>query len=334
MLNKLYEKTIKFIKENYKSLIAIIFIIFLFNFELPYVIECPGGYINLKKRIEVENGEYASGSFGMAYVTMMKANIPFTLITFLNPNWDLVKKSDLTYSDETMQELNKKEKLYLQESIDNAIINAYKNANKEYKIIDESLYITYLSSPDTELKEFDIIKEIDGQKITSLAELKEIINTKEVGDYLNVLVLRDNNYLTVKTIVYELNGAKKIGVNVTIDYELETNPNTTVKVKSSESGPSGGLMMSLEIYNALTPNDITKNYKIIGTGTIDNDGNVGEIGGVKYKLIGAVKKKADVFLCPKENLDEALEVAQKNNYNIKIIGVSSFLEALEELNKL
>lgn len=334
MLNKLYEKTIKFIKENYKSLLAIIFIIFLFNFELPYVIECPGGYINLKKRIEVENGEYASGSFGMAYVTMMKANIPFTLITFLNPNWDLVKKSDLTYSDETMQELNKKEKLYLQESIDNAIINAYKNANKEYKIIDESLYITYLSSPDTELKEFDIIKEIDGQKITSLTELKEIINTKEVGDYLNVLVLRDNNYLTVKTIVYELNGAKKIGVNVTIDYELETNPNTTVKVKSSESGPSGGLMMSLEIYNALTPNDITKNYKIIGTGTIDNDGNVGEIGGVKYKLIGAVKKKADVFLCPKENLNEALEVAQKNNYNIKIIGVSSFLEALEELNKL
>lgn len=334
MLNKLYEKTIKFIKEKYKSLLAIIFIIFLFNFELPYVIECPGGYINLKKRIEVENGGYASGSFGMAYVTMMKGNIPFTLITFLNPNWDLVKKSDLTYSDETMQELNKKEKLYLQESIDNAIINAYKNANKEYKIIDESLYITYLSSPDTELKEFDIIKEIDGQKITSLTELKEIINTKEVGDYLNVLVLRDNNYLTVKTIVYELNGAKKIGVNVTIDYELETNPNTTVKVKSSESGPSGGLMMSLEIYNALTPNDITKNYKIIGTGTIDNDGNVGEIGGVKYKLIGAVKKKADVFLCPKENLNEALEVAQKNNYNIKIIGVSSFLEALEELNNL
>lgn len=334
MLNKLYEKITKFIKENYKSLLAIIFIIFLFNFELPYVIECPGGYINLKKRIEVENGLSSSGSFGMAYVTMMKANIPFTLITFLNPNWDLVKKSDLTYSDETMQELNKKEKLYLQESIDNAIINAYKNANKEYKIIDESLYITYLSSPDTELKEFDIIKEIDGQKITSLTELKEIINTKEVGDYLNVLVLRDNNYLTVKTIVYELNGAKKIGVNVTIDYELETNPNTTVKVKSSESGPSGGLMMSLEIYNALTPNDITKNYKIIGTGTIDNDGNVGEIGGVKYKLIGAVKKKADVFLCPKENLNEALEVAQKNNYNIKIIGVSSFLEALEELNNL
>lgn len=54
-------------------------------------------------------------------------------------------------------------------------------------------------------------------------------------------------------------------------------------------------MTTLEIYNSLTDDDLTKGYKIVGTGTIDMEGNVGMIGGVKYKLKGAIKKKADIF---------------------------------------
>ena len=93
-------------------------------------------------------------------------------------------------------------------------------------------------------------------------------------------------------------------------------------------------MMSLTIYNKLVKEDITKGKKIVGTGTIDVDGNVGEIGGVKYKLIGAVKKKAEVFICPKENYEEALSVAKEKNYDIKIIEVSTFDEALEALKNI
>ena len=67
---------------------------------------------------------------------------------------------------------------------------------------------------------------------------------------------------------------------------------------------------------------------------VDIDGNVGEIGGVKYKLIGAVKNKSDIFLCPKENYEEAIKVAKDNNYSIKIISVGTLKEAIEELKKL
>lgn len=55
-------------------------------------------------------------------------------------------------------------------------------------------------------------------------------------------------------------------------------------------------MMSLAIYNYLTENDITHGLKIAGTGTIDADGNVGTIGGIEYKIKGAIKNKVDVFL--------------------------------------
>ena len=91
-------------------------------------------------------------------------------------------------------------------------------------------------------------------------------------------------------------------------------------------------MMALSIYGNLTNQDLTNGKTIVGTGTIDIDGNVGSIGGVKYKLIGAVKNKADIFIVPNgENYDEAIKIKKEKNYKIKIIGVSTLKEAINEL---
>lgn len=92
--------------------------------------------------------------------------------------------------------------------------------------------------------------------------------------------------------------------------------------------------MSLTIYNQLVEKDITKGKKIVGTGTIDINGNVGEIGGVKYKLIGAVKNDADVFMCPEENYEEAKKIAEEKDYDITILSVRTFQEAIEKLEEL
>ena len=72
----------------------------------------------------------------------------------------------------------------------------------------------------------------------------------------------------------------------------------------------------------------------MGTGTIAKDGVVGEIGGVKYKVLGAVRDGAEVFICPKENEKEALKTVKDNNLKVTVIGVHTFKEALEELSKL
>ena len=116
--------------------------------------------------------------------------------------------------------------------------------------------------------------------------------------------------------------------------KVETDKNIEFKYSSNESGSSGGLMSTLEIYDSLVEEDITKGLKIAGTGTINYDGTVGEIGGVKYKLAGAVKKKADVFLVPSNNYQEALELKEKNNYDIKIIEAKDFKSVLKSLEEL
>src|SRR5690606_38753080 len=60
-------------------------------------------------------------------------------------------------------------------------------------------------------------------------------------------------------------------------------------------GPSAGLMFTLEIYSQLTEKDVTKGYKIAGTGEIFEDGKIGAIGGIAQKVVAAHKAGADIF---------------------------------------
>ena len=92
-------------------------------------------------------------------------------------------------------------------------------------------------------------------------------------------------------------------------------------------------MIALSIYDQLTDNDLTKGRIIAGTGTVNRDGNVGGISGIKYKLKGAVKNKADIFLVPKSNYSEAIKEIEENNYNIKLISIEKFTDALKYLSE-
>lgn len=333
MFTKIYDKTKRFIKENYGFILTLIGIVLIFNVELPYVIESPGGSIDLNERVEVENGYETDGSFGMAYVSMIKGSIPFLLASYVMPNWDIVPKDDIKYDNETMADMFTRDKLSLQEAIDNATISAFREAGKSLEIIAEHAHVAYIDEKaDTDLKIGDEIVSVDSKSVKSMDELKEIILARESGDVVEFVVIRDEEEVTAKAILYDTEDGPKAGISLIMTYDFETEQEVNVKVKSSESGPSGGLMTGLMIYNSLVEEDISKGRNIIGTGTIDIDGNVGIIGGIKYKLIGADKKEADIFLCPKDNLEEALKVKKEEKLDIEIIGVSTLREAIDYLN--
>ena len=143
--------------------------------------------------------------------------------------------------------------------------------------------------------------------------------------------MRDNKEHSFKV---KLDDEKKLGIIVQTDYEYELDPEINIKFKTSESGSSGGLMLAISIYNAITSEDITHGLKVAGTGTSDIEGNVGEIGGVKYKIMGAVRNKMDLVFVPAANYDEAIKVKKEHNYDIDIIKVNTFEEALNYLNNL
>ena len=90
-------------------------------------------------------------------------------------------------------------------------------------------------------------------------------------------------------------------------------------------------MLALEIYNQLIEEDITKGIKIAGTGTIDSDGNVGSIGGVKYKVAGADSDDAKIFFVPIENYEEAIKTKKEKKLDIEVVKVGTLVDAINYL---
>ena len=336
MINKIYVEMKKFIKENYLVLLFGIVFMATILYPLPYYIYTGGGTINVKDKIHIENKE-TKGDFNLCYVEQINANIPTFILSKLLSNWDSVSKEEVSLNDkENIKDIYKRDKIYLEEANQNAIFVAYKKAGKSVNILDKHLYIIYLEEDsDTDLKIGDDILEIDGSKIDSLADISKILDSYEIGSKLNIKVKRNGKEMMKYAIVHEKDGRKLIGIALTSIYDYEVDPKITFTFSNSESGPSGGFMVTLAIYNQLIDNDISNGLKIAGTGTIDIEGNVGSIGGVKYKLKGAVDSKSDIFLVPAgENYEEAIKYQKKYHYDIKIIGISTFEEAIEKLESM
>ena len=214
--------------------------------------------------------------------------------------------------------------------IDGAIMTAYKASNKKIYITGKKNNVIAVTN-DNKLKIGDEILEVEEKKIENILDIKRIIMSKNVGDRLKIKVLRNNKEQIINAKIKEEKGQKIVGVVVATDYDYKLDPKINLKFKKSEAGASGGLMLALSIYSKISDEDIIRGRKIAGTGTIDFAGDVGEIDGVKYKIMGAHKNKVDLVIVPEGNYKEALKVKKDNNYKMKIIKVKNFNEAIEYL---
>ena len=336
MFTKVYEKIKEILSKNYKELIFILIFMTLFTIPLPYYINAPGGLMNVSDRVVIENSYKSEGSLNMAYVSEIKATIPTLIMSIFNKDWDVLKEEEMTYENESIDDMYYRDHLMLEESVNNAIIVGFTKAGKNVEITSSSLMVTYIDEDSkTDLEIGDEILSIDEIEVNKSTDVSEILKNKNEGDTISLKVISDKKE-TIKTATLKKEDERLvIGILITNKKEVETIPKVELKFKKSESGPSGGLMTALSIYNYLTEEDITKGKTIVGTGTIDENGNVGAIGGVKYKLKGAVKNKAEIFLVPNgENYEEAIKLKKENNYKIEIIGVSTIDDALNYLMDL
>jgi Lon-like protease len=123
----------------------------------------------------------------------------------------------------------------------------------------------------------------------------------------------------------------KIGIGIeSAGFDFKPPFPVSIETQKINGGPSAGLMFTLTVYNALSPQDLTGGRKIAGTGTINLDGTVGPIGGVKQKVAAAEATGARYFLCPVDNYDDAVSVAR----TIKVIKVATVQDALDFLHSL
>ena len=319
----------KIIKENVFYISILVIFCALYFIKLPYYVVAPGGTIELNNRVEVDN-EKIDGSINLLYVTQYDATIPTYVVAKIFRNWDLEDIEESQINNESIYDIEERNKIMLDNSIQNAIFVAYNKAGKDIKIKDSNSYVVG-TTIDNNLKVGDIVLEVDGISIDNIKDVQKIVKEKEIGDSVKFKIIRNDKEIEVSNKVQEVEGNKIIGAVIITNYEYDLDPEIKFKFKNRESGASGGLMLALTIYDLVSGEDIVRGRRISGTGTIDADGNIGEIGGIKYKIMGAVRDKMDLILVPEDNYKEALEVKKNMKYDIEIVKVSNIDDAIKYL---
>lgn len=312
--------------------------------KLPFYITQPGMATEIKPMVEVEGGYIDQGTFALTTVRIGRANVFSYLWAQTQPFYETYPVEDVKYEGESDEEYIERQIHMMESSQQSAVLVAYKAANKDVSIHNKGVRIMQVieGMPAKEvLKNGDIIKQVDGQSIQSADDFIAYVKTKNKGDQVLLEIERegDAQSVTVEVAPFPDDPEKSgIGISLVTERNIETSPSITLNTEDI-GGPSAGLMMSLEIYNQLTEDDVTKGRKIAGTGTINENGEVGPIGGIAQKVVAAHEAGMEIFFAPNEegikqsNYEEALKTAKEINTTMKIVPVDTFDDALSYLQQ-
>src|SRR5690606_20836200 len=190
-----------------------------------------------------------------------------------------------------------------------------------------------------------------GKIIEKAKDLLTSLETKSENDEVKFVIQRKDKLLDETIVLKEIpNSEGKIGLGITYSENKKIKTDPKVKVNAKDiGGPSAGLMFTLEILDQLTEGDLTKGYKIAGTGEMNEDGTVGRIGGVEKKVVAAHEDEMEIFFVPDDEITEkmkkanpkiisnyeaALDTAKKINTKMKIVPVKTIDDALDYLERL
>jgi Lon-like protease len=184
---------------------------------------------------------------------------------------------------------------------------------------------------DGHLKVGDVITSVDGNPVTSAQRLTQLIRAKPAGSALAIGYTRGGVPGTA-TVTSAKGGDGNARIGIQIDQKQPHPFQITISL-NDVGGPSAGLMFSLGIVDKVKAEDLTGGLDVAGTGTIDDDGNVGAIGGIAQKMRGARRDGATIFLVPAGNCPEAASNAVPGLQLVKVSTLSGALGALQALRQ-
>lgn len=310
---------------------------------VPYVVLNPGpatdtlGAVGKTKLIRIDGRKTypTKGKLALTTVSVRggpdnKIDLVTALSGWISDRSAVVPEETYYRGDETPEEVEKQAEEHMLRSQTSAATAALRHLGIPVtsRLVVDSL------APQTQakgkLEPGDVIVEVDGKPVDGGAQLREIITGHEAGDTVDFVIERDGKRMTttVRTAPAPDDGRAVIGIFTRDD---PTYP-FTVDIKLEDvGGPSAGLMFALGIVDKLSPGALTGGRNVAGTGTIDDRGRVGGIGGIPQKMIGAKQAGATVFLVPPDNCEEAVRTAPDGLRLVKAETLSAAVAALDAL---
>lgn len=181
------------------------------------------------------------------------------------------------------------------------------------------------------LKVGDEILSVNGEPLCLVGDLRQKLTGRQAGDRLELVIRRGGKGSEVPIkidLMKSPDGRGIIGmfagpsVNTPCTTEFDADFRT-----GNIGGPSAGLSMTLTLLDWLSDGELTGGKTVATTGTIEADGTVGPIGGLKQKTYAVKKAGAKLFIVPLEEVGQATPYAG----DMKVVGVRTLDEALSAL---
>jgi PDZ domain-containing protein len=187
----------------------------------------------------------------------------------------------------------------------------------------------------------DVVTAFDGQPIHTSPELVAAIHRTRPGQRATVTVSRVGAggktashvlHVTLEGTPAE-GGAPADPHQAFLGIVTESRVTYTLPLKiqidvGDIGGPSAGLALTLGLLDVLSNGKLTGGHKVAATGTMDVNGNVGDVGGVAQKTVAVKRAGAQLFLVPPEELKVARSEAGSK---MKVEAVNTLGQALSDL---
>ena len=230
------------------------------------------------------------------------------IASWLDPNDAVVPRELIFPDDVTGEQVRERQAMLFSTSESNAVAAAMTFLDRPL-ITQNVVTAVFEDTPaDGVLLPKDEIVSINGTEVTEVTQVAEAIRSEPIGTTFEIVVRRDG---------VEVDGVMKDDVEQTVSVTSADNPEDDgvpyIGIGVGEyysagfpidftlediGGPSAGLMFATGIVDKLTADDLAAGEHIAGTGTIEPDGTVGPIGGIRQKLAGARAAGATLFLMP------------------------------------
>lgn len=303
---------------------------------VPYVVERPGPAIDVlgeyqdEQILTIEGAEtYETDGELMMTTVSVDGGPGYTvtpvevLVGWFDPSQAVFPRELLFPEDQTQEQTDLQNTVQMSTSQQGAVAVALDELGVAYEDTVMVAGIQAGAPAEGQLEGGDVILAVDGEEAADVEGYQALVADREPGEDVTVTVLRDDEERDVTMTTADVDGTARLGLVLGAGYDFPMDVRLTV---GDVGGPSAGTMFSLAVYDELTPGALTGGEAVAGTGTISADGEVGSIGGIRQKMIGARDAGAEFFLAPGANCEE---VAGNEPDGLQVVAVDTFDEALE-----
>jgi PDZ domain-containing protein len=280
---------------------------------LPYVTYYPGPTVDIlaasdgDETVQVTGHQayYDDGELRMTTVYVSqpqeRVSLPELLRAYFDPDAAVWPRSSVYGPHETDESSDRESAVAMVSSQDTAVAAALTELGEKVDPVVEVLDVTPGLPAEGRLKVRDVLLRVGGTEITEAQDVVDAVDGAAAGEPITFVVRRGDRRLTVDVTPEQVDGDLRIGITPGVGFDFPFR--VSVKISDSIGGPSAGLMMSLAIYDTLTPGSMTDGGDVAGTGSITPSGRVGPIGGIQQKIAAARDAGAELFFVPAENCD-------------------------------